>query len=138
VKSKVTFIGLSALVTNLQVIATSVKYQVENQAIKMGLETENRAKGMCPVVTGRLRASTSTNWTGSGKSRARVGAKAKANDGVGQPSGKDFQVFVGKNVIYAESVHRRTPYLLAAFNEVRKLYLEKIEAAMARGLKTKL
>jgi len=135
---KATYLGLGSLVSTFQLMQGGVKFQIEQQTIKMGLETENRAKGMSPVVTGRLRASTSTNWTKSGMPRGKTGAKAKANDGIGQPYEKDFQVFVGTNVIYAEPVHRRTPYITAAYNEIQALYLKKIEAAMARGLKTKL
>jgi len=135
---KVKLIGMGMLIANYQKLATLTKYQIEQDLIKSGIETENRAKGYCPIDTGRLRASTSTNWSLSGKTRAKVGGKAKANDGIGQPHGKGFQVAVGTNVIYAEPVHRRTPYLLTAYREVERLFIKKMELAMAKGINTKL
>src|SRR5574343_442459 len=50
------------------------------------------------VDTGRLRASISTNWTGSGMSRGKVDSLAKAEDGVGMPTDTGFHVYVGTNV----------------------------------------
>lgn len=135
---KVKLIGMGILIQNFHKLSMATQYQIEQELIKMGIETENRAKIYCPVITGRLKASTTTNWSLSGKIRAKGGAKAKANDGVGQPHGKGFQVAVGTNVIYAEPVHKRTPYLRAAYNEVEKLYLKKLELAMAKGINSKL
>lgn len=60
---------------------------------------------MCRVDTGRLRASITTNWTGSGMSRAKIKTpkkNTKPEDGIGQPGGnkKKFVVVVGTNVEY--------------------------------------
>ena len=63
---------------------------------KIGFEVERDAKIFCPVKTGRLRSSLSTNWSGSGKVRGRTG------DGVGEPQGpQGLVVVVGTNVNYA-------------------------------------
>jgi len=59
------------------------------------------APGEPPAVdTGRLRASISSNWTGSGMARGKVEPPAEADDGVGQPT-KELTGVVGSNVEYA-------------------------------------
>lgn len=62
------------------------------------------APGQPPAVdTGRLRASISSNWSGSGMAKGKVSGQAKTNDGVGQPANKYLQLVgvVGTNVEYA-------------------------------------
>jgi very-short-patch-repair endonuclease len=70
---------------------------------RKGITHVASAPGDPPAVdTGRLRASISTNWSGSGKARGEVGAKAKLEDGVGPPpTNEEFTVYVGTNVEYA-------------------------------------
>lgn len=85
------------------------------------------------VDTGRLRASISMNWTGSGMSSGKVESPAKAKDGVGQPT-KKFTGVVGSNVEYARVIElgsedpafRRTPYpyLRPALHKNEKKILE--------------
>ena len=97
-------------------------YMVEGDAkesMKPGSGEEYRRKGIIhrasapgepPAVdTGRLRASISSNWTGSGMARGEVNRKAKGEegkekakpeDGVGQPT-KELTGVVGTNVEYA-------------------------------------
>ncbi|MBA7558320.1 hypothetical protein ES705_51119 [subsurface metagenome] len=59
------------------------------------------APGQPPAVdTGRLRASISSNWTGSGMAKGKVKSPAEADDGVGQPT-KELTGVVGSNVVYA-------------------------------------
>ena len=59
------------------------------------------APGEPPAVDmGRLRASVSSNWTGSGMAKGKVESPAKAEDGVGQPT-KELTGVVGSNVEYA-------------------------------------
>ncbi len=59
------------------------------------------APGQPPAVdTGRLRASISSNWTGSGMAKGKVKSPAKTEDGVGQPT-KELTGVVGTNVEYA-------------------------------------
>ena len=137
-KPKIKLIGMGLLIENFRKLGVGVKYQVEQEMIRMGLGVQNKAKAYCPVLTGRLRASTTTNWSHSGIARKATKPPAKPNDGVGQPSGKGFQVAVGTNVIYSEPVHKRVPYLRAAYNEVEKVYIKKLELAMAKGLNAKL
>jgi len=88
--------------------------------IMVGFEVERMAKRLAPVDTGRLRASISTNWSGSGMGNAKVGAKASTSAlkgkkgkaklgmavvGVGQPGKKGNPVVVvGTNVEYSSAV----------------------------------
>ncbi len=62
------------------------------------------APGEPPAVDmGRLRASVTSNWTGSGKARAEIKSPAKtskADDGIGQPT-EELTGVVGSNVEYA-------------------------------------
>jgi len=75
----------------------------------IGLKVETYAKQMCPVDTGRLRASISTNWAGSGMAEGKTGAKAQAGDGMPEPPGeKGMVVAVGTNVFYGPYVEHGT------------------------------
>ncbi len=105
--------------------------------VRVGFMVEREAKRLTPVDTGRLRASISTNWTGSGIAHGEVLKKAgattlkgrtgrragKAVKGIGKPSGK-FTVVVGTNVQYApavefgESGQTAQPFLRPAFRAV--------------------
>ena len=69
---------------------------------EVGYKIERGAKQRCPVWTGRLRSSLTTNWSGSGLGRAKGQSPAKSDDGVGQPDGEPgLVVVVGTNVKYA-------------------------------------
>lgn len=78
------------------------------------------------VDSGRLRASVSTNHSRSAAIRGKVGAKAKAEDGVGRPTetGKNFTAVVGTNVEYGRYLELGTqkmaarPWLRPAFEKV--------------------
>lgn len=72
---------------------------------EVGFKVETQAKANTPVDSGRLRASISTNWSGSGMSQGKTGGQAKSGDGIGQPAGeKGLTVVVGTNVEYSEFV----------------------------------
>lgn len=97
----------------------------EKKLIAIGMAIEGDAKRICPVDTGRLRASISTNWNGS-----------KLNvdkDKVNEPEAKEdkFIVVVGSNVEYAPYVELGTKkmspraFLRRAFEKNKKL-LERI------------
>ena len=106
-------------------------------AIKQSIMLIQRdAKKDCPVDTGRLRASISSNWSGSGLSRGEVDSPAKSDDGVGQPGGTRA-VFIGAtgtNVEYAPYLELGTvkmgaqPYLRPAFDKYKdfRKYIRKI------------
>ena len=111
-----------------EVIANLKKYQfIKTQAIKdrlkkQAFKIETAAKEMCTVDTGRLRASTSTNWAGSSMSEGKTGAQAKSGDGVKKPEGpKDLVYAVGTNVKYGPYIEHGTsrmraqPYLFPAY-----------------------
>jgi hypothetical protein len=87
---------------NFQVVKAQA---VKDILLETGFKIETQAKANCPVKTGRLRASISTNWAGSGKTRGKVGSKATAEDGIGQPVGPaGLAVVVGTNVTYGPHV----------------------------------
>lgn len=89
-------------------------YELAND-VKMSMRADGPSlPGQPPaVVTGRLRASISVNWSGSGNDRATTSEPAVSGDGVGQPpiqEGK-FKVVVGTNVPYGELLENGTPRL---------------------------
>ena len=105
--------GIEKTISNLKSWQV-IKTEATKTALKeTGFKTEGDAKRNCPVDTGRLRASLSTNWAGSPLSYGRTSAKAKMNDGVGRPMGKPgLVVAVGTNVEYAPYVHFGTARVL--------------------------
>lgn len=109
-------------------IAALKKYRIvkrqacEDVLKEVGFKVEGTAKAGCPVDTGRLRASLSTNWAGSGMNHGKTGGQARPEEGVGQPGGeKNLVVVVGTNVQYAPFVEHGTktqsaqPYLYPAY-----------------------
>ena len=77
-----------------------------NAVKKACFMVEGDAKWFCVVDTGRLRSSISSNWTGSGMARGKVGGVAKPDDGIGQPAKKTLELtgVVGTNVEYARRI----------------------------------
>jgi hypothetical protein len=68
----------------------------------VAFEIATTAKYAAPVLTGRLRASISVNWSGSAMDRGQVDSKANPEDGVGQPGGEPGMVdVIGTNLVYA-------------------------------------
>jgi len=106
----------------------SVGLQLERD-IKQSISGPGPAPAGSPpgVDTGRLRASISTNWSGSAMSRGNVGAQADISDGVGKPEEKNglFRVVVGTNVEYAPWLEYGTrrmsarPFIRPAFDALR-------------------
>lgn len=87
------------------------------------------AAGQPPAVdTGRLRASISSNWNGSGMDRGNVDSQAGSDDGVGRPD-KELTGVVGTNVEYAGYLEMGTvkmgprPYLRPALEKNRSKIL---------------
>jgi len=114
--------GIPEVVANLkkyQIIKTqAIKDRLKKQAFKIELA----AKEGCPVDTGRLRASISTNWADSPMSEGKTGKKAKPGDGIKKPEGpKDLVYVVGTNVKYGYWQEHGTkkmaaqPYLFPAY-----------------------
>jgi hypothetical protein len=96
------------LVWNEMMVKATIK-RVAMETVKMGgfmIERDAKIIQTPHVDNGRLRASISTNWTGSGLPRGKVGGQAKYEDGIGQPGGSDDDIksVVGTNVIYAPYV----------------------------------
>lgn len=128
------------MVLNQKVIEGKIE-RAQKRLIATAFMISRSAKQFCPSDTGRLRASISVNWAGSGIIRGRTDSfAAKApkgathdtqldvgslnNDGIGQPSPiGPFQVVVGTNVRYAPFVEFGTskmgniPFLRAGFAE---------------------
>jgi len=97
--------GIPEAIANLkkwQIIKVqAVKDRLKKQAFKVEL----LAKQMCPVKTGRLRASISTNWSGSDMGEGKIGAQAKSGDGIKRPDGPpELVCVVGTNVKYARRI----------------------------------
>jgi HK97 gp10 family phage protein len=131
-------------IKGMQEAADKVKKKVDPEKIKQalilgGLAVEAEAKRNCPVDTGRLRASISTNWDDSGMSSANVEAPAKPGDGVSQPNkgfGDIAVVRVGTNVEYATFIEYGTqsipPYMtlntavLKCWPKIKKLLKDAV------------
>lgn len=128
-KDKVWVEGIPEAIERLkkwQFIKTqAVKDRLKKQAFKVELA----AKEMCPVKYGRLRASISTNWSGSDMDRAKIKSPctapenpSKSDDAIGRPSGpSELVCVVGTNVTYGPHVEHGTskmpgrPYLFPAY-----------------------
>jgi HK97 gp10 family phage protein len=131
------------MVLNQKVIASKIE-RAQKRLLTIGFMISRSAKQFCPSDTGRLRASISVNWSGSGKIRGSTDSFTKAlkvtshdsqldvgslnNDGIGQPSSiGHYQVVVGTNVRYAPFVEfgtskmGNTPFLRAGFEENRAI-----------------
>jgi hypothetical protein len=110
-------------IKGMQEAIDGVKKKIDPDKVKQalilgGLAIEAEAKRTAQVDKGRLRASYSTNWDGSGIQSQMVEAPAKAGDGVSQPSkgfGDITVVRIGSNVDYAVWIERGTqnmqPYM---------------------------
>lgn len=136
-RPKIEIIGTRAVVSNIDKTNKRGREGAEEGLIAGGYLVMNDAKYLTPVDTGRLRASESVNWTGSGMNRGKYKPVkgSKPTDPVGRPRGmKDFVVVVGTNVEYGEHVHKRVPYLKAALYQNKK----KIEMVLANAIKQKL
>lgn len=103
---------------------SKIKNLIENnfKAIKEAVRkcafmVEKDAKWLCPVDTGRLRASITTNYEGSGQARAVIKnpvGTTQPYDGVHEPkAGKkdEFIADVGTNVEYAPWIEGGTKYI---------------------------
>ena len=121
----------------------AIGFQMEadiKRSMKVGIGLKGRrghrasAPGEPPAVdTGRLRASMSVNWTGSGMIRGMVESKASPEDGVGVENINKFGfltkpmffVYVGTNVPYADFLEYGTskmaprPFLRPVYDKYR-------------------
>jgi hypothetical protein len=143
IKPTITVKGQEAILKNIERAGAAVKKAVKQVIIRTAWQIHNDAKYMCPVDTGRLRASISVNASDSGqeygevKGEVRTGRSGKApipsksTDGVNRPGPEygTFAVAVGTNVEYAEEVEGRSPYLWPAFAMNERKYLEELAAA---------
>lgn len=124
---------ISISVTGIPAVQQKIKGtidpdKIKQELIRTGLEIEGTAKDYCPVDTGRLRSSISTNWDGSGKKHGDTGnhPDGESSDGVTEPkkqSGDIAVVRIGSNVKYAPYIEYGTqrmkpqPYLTPAVLE---------------------
>jgi hypothetical protein len=149
-----TLSGSEAVITGLHNAAINVRVAARKAVLATAFLIMNDAKMMCPVLTGRLRASLSVNWTDSGMARGKTsgGLNYKAmgktgnypteEDGVGGPEMEGytsgFFAVVGTNVVYAESVENMaTPYLTPAwmmhYGQLMKKIADLTGEAVAKG-----
>jgi len=149
----VRFEGTKAFVENVKHVSSSVRDAIENASKACGYLVMNDAKALVPVDTGRLRASLSVNWTGSGKSFGTVSGKVEpsqsgkskkalsAEDGVGNPESEypnGFNVAVGTNVEYAEDVEdTNSPYLWPAYAMNQAKYAAMLTVALKMAIEIK-
>ena len=111
--------GTDDIISSIKALAIASAGAAMRGTLRVAEKIERQAKAQCPVDTGRLRASISTNWTGSGMERAlpsggvkmeggglALGHGSDPDDGVGQPQPKadTFSAVVGSNLEYAPSV----------------------------------
>ena len=124
----VKLLGTADIIKRLAKKLETVDQKLFDAKKECGFMVENTAKHLSKVVTGRQRASITTNWIGSGMSRAEVKEpvkESKATDGVHEPKDKIFSVVVGTNVEYAKDneagIGTRKPFLYPAVaqNEAR-------------------
>jgi len=120
-------------------VISRVDKNVQDAIKKSIFWIQRDAKIACPVITGRLKSSISSNWSGSGLGRAPIEApvpESKPDDGVGEPK-EERGVFIGvtgTNVEYGEGVEmggsRKVPqgYLRPAFDKHKdfRKYIRKI------------
>jgi phage gpG-like protein len=118
-------VGVEDLMSNIKKLAIASPTAVMKGVKRVALKIERDAKAICTelgaVDTGRLRASITTNWTGSGlpvgevhapssiKPKGKSGQPSKPlqpSDLMGQPQSKKdvFSAVVGTNVEYAPSI----------------------------------
>ena len=118
---KVELKGLDELQRKLVKLEKDFPEETHQGLLDAGFYIQKLAKRLCHVDTGRLRASISVNWTGSGLSNGAVENKAKRSDGVKEPKDKQFAVVIGTRVDYAIYQELGTkkmqarPYLRPAF-----------------------
>lgn len=106
---------------------------LQKKLATIGFQIERSMKQYCPVSSGRLRASISTNWTNSGLSTGKVDGEAETDDGVGNPGGdpkKEFKVVIGTNVFYAPFIEfgtskmGATPFMRYSFEKYRPVIVK--------------
>jgi len=94
--------GVEKVISNLKKYQVAKRGACEIALKETAFKIEGDAKRKVAVDTARLKGSISTNWAGSSMNRGRTSGKAKADDGVGRPSGeKGLSVVTGTNVVYA-------------------------------------
>jgi phage gpG-like protein len=122
--------GVEDVIANIHKIAIASPGAVMRGVKAVALKIERQAKlnitAQGAVDTGRLRASITTNWTGSGLSRGDVKdpvPETQPDDGVGGPQEKPdtFTAVVGTNVKYG-------PYIEHGHRVKAKAWTTMVEA----------
>ena len=137
-KADISFTGQKMVAKNLRKVDIKTRRKGREGVLAVGWMIHNDAKYMCPIDTGRLRASTSVNWSGSGLNVGKTQSPAKTEDGVGNPGQKLFWfwVVVGTNVEYAEKVDKfSAPYLTGAYIMNKSKFMAVVGAMTKQGLR---
>ena len=126
---EIKFEGVEKTIQNLKRYQT-LKIDATKTVLKeVGFNVQGDAKKGCPVDTGRLKASLSTNWSGSPLIYGATGGQAEIADGVGRPTGAaGLLVVTGTNVKYAPYVEYGTMRALKSGgyrSMASRLYLSK-------------
>lgn len=108
-----------------------IKEKLKDPIKKSCLSIERSAKTMCPVDTGRLRASITTNWSWSGITRTGVKKPAQSDDGIGKPEANENELIgvTGTNVRYGPYVELGTSKMEAQsyLRPALEMNIEKIK-----------
>lgn len=137
--------GIEEISKSIQNLVIASPTAVMKGVKRVAEKVQRDAKGNCPWNTGRLRASLSTNWTGSGLARGKVDAKAEPEDGIGQPQQRadTFSAVVGSNVEYAPYVewtetahheHGMAHYLYTSYFSHESEVKDEISAELGKEL----
>lgn len=126
------------IIDGLKAVLPKIGALVERDAKQNA--THIKDSGQHPaIITGRLRASISYNWSDSGMERGKVESPAKSEDGVSQPT-EDLAVNIGTNVEYAKIIElgnsRQPPYpfLFPAVESNRDKIIDVLKKSGAKGV----
>jgi len=131
--------GIEAVCSKIN-FTPAKKERVRKALIDSGFLIEGRAKRRCPVDTGRLRASISTAWDGSGRPTLNNPVKESTDDDAVLPPQREHDdiavVRVGTNVKYAPYIEggwsKQAPsgFLTPAVLESKKDVVSLLSKAM--------
>lgn len=128
-------IDTSDLMQKIPAFTNKVKKGVKEALIKTAqTDIETVAKQIIRanghVVTGRLMASVHTeHWGHTGHSYSDNNGNSFSG-GLSKKPSHELEVYVGTNVVYANYIHRMTPYLLSAFEGAKAKLLFNLKKAI--------
>ncbi len=116
---------------NLPKMNAAMRDEVEKALIKSATVVQGAAIMLCPVISGNLRGS--ITWSVNGGEPSQVQAPANQSDAVGKAP--DNTAVVGTNVVYAQRVEYRKPYLRPALDANKGNINHRMSAALGQAVK---